>query len=129
MMTFRVQFKPFVLNGGWPPGWPSTPATGGLTPGLAVEEQLPDSKVSCLCSGKLTMAHDNEDHARPETHDALARSVAKETGISEEQARELIGLIGTDRIPCSAKRDCFVSVRGKGRTAPKLHMSVPFPPM
>jgi hypothetical protein len=43
------------------------------------------------------MAHDNEDHSRPEPHDALAQAIAKETGISEEQARELIRLIGTDR--------------------------------
>ncbi|QKC86641.1 hypothetical protein EB232_31990 [Mesorhizobium sp. NZP2077] len=43
------------------------------------------------------MAHDSEDHAGPQALDVLAQSVAKETGISEEEARELIRLIGTDR--------------------------------
>ncbi|CCV05707.1 conserved hypothetical protein [Mesorhizobium metallidurans STM 2683] len=43
------------------------------------------------------MAHDNDKQARPAEHEPLAQSLASETGISEEQARELIRLIGTDR--------------------------------
>jgi len=47
--------------------------------------------------GIIAVANDDEDHARPEALDALAQSIARESGISEEQARELIRLIGTDR--------------------------------
>lgn len=43
------------------------------------------------------MAHENDDHARPVGIEALAHWLSTETGISEEQARELIRLIGTDR--------------------------------
>lgn len=39
---------------------------------------------------------DDKD-ARVPGNDTLAQSIAKETGITEDQARELIRLIGTDR--------------------------------
>ena len=38
-----------------------------------------------------------DDRARLAGNDILAQSIAKETGITEDQARELIRLIGTDR--------------------------------
>jgi hypothetical protein len=39
----------------------------------------------------------DEDDARRAERDRLAISLAKETGISEAQARDLIGMLGTDR--------------------------------
>lgn len=43
------------------------------------------------------MGDDKDERARSVGHEALAQSIAGETGISVEQARELIRLIGTDR--------------------------------
>jgi len=40
---------------------------------------------------------EDEDDARRAARDRLAISLAKETGISEEQARGLIDMLGTDR--------------------------------
>ncbi|MCZ8546359.1 hypothetical protein OOJ09_19395 [Mesorhizobium qingshengii] len=39
----------------------------------------------------------DEDDARTAERDRLAISLAKETGISEAQARDLINMLGTDR--------------------------------
>lgn len=40
---------------------------------------------------------DDKDGARTTERDRLAVSLAKETGISEAQARDLIEMLGTDR--------------------------------
>lgn len=43
------------------------------------------------------MGDDKNDRERVAGNDTLAQSLARETGITEEQARDLIRLIGTDR--------------------------------
>jgi hypothetical protein len=43
------------------------------------------------------MGNDKDDRKLVATNETLAQSIARETGITEDQARELIRLIGTDR--------------------------------
>ncbi|MBZ9811151.1 MULTISPECIES: hypothetical protein [unclassified Mesorhizobium] len=43
------------------------------------------------------MGDDKDDRKRVAMNEPLARSTVRETGITEDQARELIRLIGTDR--------------------------------
>jgi len=43
------------------------------------------------------MGDDKDDRKRVATTETLAQSIARETGITEDQAGELIRLIGTDR--------------------------------
>lgn len=52
------------------------------------------------------MGDDKDSGERVAGNETLAESIARETGITEDQARELIRLIGTDRIPCSVRRGC-----------------------
>ena len=64
---------------------------------LTVEEQVPDLEV-----GPLERRHDSPwattgQRERVAGNETLAEFIARETGITENQVRELIRLIGTDR--------------------------------
>lgn len=43
------------------------------------------------------MGDDKDGRQHMATNETLAQSIARETGITEDQARELMRLIGTDR--------------------------------
>jgi hypothetical protein len=47
--------------------------------------------------GRLTMGDDKDEGARMTERNKLADQLAKETGITEAQAADLIKMLGTDR--------------------------------
>ncbi|OWK21738.1 hypothetical protein [Mesorhizobium amorphae] len=61
------------------------------------------------------MDEDAQDHT-PKVREAMARSLAAETGISFDQARDLIALIGTNR--SSLLREARILKKRSGQSLP-----------